>query len=43
MEEKVEALLVRNAGEGVVWVFAFQVDEEFGELVVCAELLDRVG
>lgn len=43
MEKEVETLLVRNAGECVVRVFAFEVDNQFGELVVRAEMLDRVG
>ena len=37
-----EALLVGNAGERVVRVFAFEVDDQLGEFVVWAELGDRV-
>ncbi len=43
MVEQIEALLVGDAGEGVVWVFAFEVDDQLREFVVVAELLDRVG
>ena len=41
--QECETFLVGDAAEGVVGVFAFEVDDEFGEFVVFAELLNRVG
>ena len=43
MVEEDEAFLVGNGGEGVVGVFAFEVDYELCEFVVGTELFDIVG
>ena len=43
MVEEGEAFLVRDAGKGVVRVFALEVGDEFGEFVLFAEVVDGVG
>lgn len=43
MEEEVEALLVGDAGESVIGILALQVSDQFGELVVVAEVVHGVG
>lgn len=40
--EEVEAFLVWDRTEGIVWVFAFEIDDEFRELVIFAVHHDRV-
>ena len=40
--EEVEPLLVRNAGEGVVGIFALEIHDQLGEFVLLAKLVDRV-
>lgn len=42
MVKKVEAFLVGNAGEGIIWVFSFQVNDQFCEFMVFSKLCDRV-
>lgn len=43
VEEEVESFFVGNTGECIVGVFALEVDDQFGELVVVAELFDGIG
>lgn len=43
VEEEVEAFLVGNARESVIGILALQVGDQFGELVVVAEVIHGVG
>jgi hypothetical protein len=39
VEQEVETLLVRNAGECIIRVLALQIDHQLGELMVVAKVL----
>lgn len=42
VEQEVESLLVRDAGECIVGVLTLQIHNEFSELVVVAKVLDSI-
>ena len=43
VEQKVEALLVRDAGECIIRVLALQIGHQLGELMVVAKVLHGIG
>jgi hypothetical protein len=43
VKQEIKALLVRNAGECIVGVFAFEINNELGELVVVSKVFDGVS
>ena len=42
VEQEVETLLVRDAGESIIRILTLQVHDQLGELVVVAKVLHRV-
>lgn len=43
MEEKVEPLLVRDTGEGIVRVLALQIDHQLSEFMVVAKAFNGIS
>jgi hypothetical protein len=42
MVEECRPLFVWDAGERIIWIFAFQVDDQFGKFMRFAKLGDRI-
>lgn len=43
IEQKVEALFVRNLGKGVIGIFALEVDDQLGEFVIFPEFFNGIS
>lgn len=43
IEQKGEALFVRNLGKGVIRIFALEVDDQLGEFMIFPESFNRVS
>lgn len=43
VEQEVEALLIRDAGECIIGVLALKVSDQLGEFMVVTKVFDRVG
>jgi len=43
VEEEIEALLIGDAGECIIGVFALEVSDQLGEFMVVTKVFDRVG